>query len=361
MDRLKKSEANMFSIKASFPKVFFWIIFVTISLTAVMVIRNERDYFAFINDLQSNELFDLPSKYIDLNTTQKSNEVSYMSHHRFMEPNPFDYNETIYHFVKQDGVAIATKIHGPHQFSLLTQSLCLLQSAYNSRFNYDIIVFTVEPLSKKEIEEVQSLVSPAKLTVVIDNRGLQEEIAALSPIRRKLLLERCNVTNPVDITWWSECPGRLAYNWQAEFRSWHIWRHPSLADYRYMLWIDSDGFSTEIWKQDPVEYMVSHDLVMLFDNFPQGRTQGKALHPIHERAQKTFNTTLCNLRITDDGLFKSRLGHYDDCKSFSIPLIHGFFHITNLDFYRSDLMTEWAKNFIGDCFLCREFDDQYVW
>ena len=47
------------------------------------------------------------------------------------------------------------------------------------------------------------------------NRGLQEEIAALSPIRHEKFLERCQESSPENITWWTVCNHRLAYNWQA--------------------------------------------------------------------------------------------------------------------------------------------------
>ena len=121
----------------------------------------------------------------------------------------------IVEFERQLGVAIVTKIHGPHQLLLLEQSLCLLHHAYNNRPLYDIVVFTAEPLSEEQISTTRNLVAPAKLTVVVDNRGFQNEIAALSPVRRQKFLEACNVTSPANLTWWSMCPGRLAYNWQA--------------------------------------------------------------------------------------------------------------------------------------------------
>lgn len=45
-------------------------------------------------------------------------------------------------------------------------------------------------------------------------------------------------------------------------------------------------------------------------------------------------------------------------KERGIPNIHGFFHITNLDFYRSQPVTYGLKTIHGDCFLCRFPDDQ---
>jgi hypothetical protein len=38
--------------------------------------------------------------------------------------------------------------------------------------------------------------------------------------------------------------------------------------------------------------------------------------------------------------------------------VHGFFHITNLDFYRSDPVMHWARILIGDSKFSRKFDDQ---
>ena len=125
---------------------------------------------------------------------------------------------TVNHFQRQEGVVIVTKIHGPHQHFLLEQAFCLLHKAYNQRMNYDMIVFMAIPLSQDEEDSLRRLVHPAKITYVLDNRGLQQEIQALSPIRREKFLKRCNVSSPVNLTWASNCPGRIAYNWQAEVR-----------------------------------------------------------------------------------------------------------------------------------------------
>merc|ERR1711937_442813 len=47
-----------------------------------------------------------------------------------------------------------------------------------------------------------------------------------------------------------------------------------------------------------------------------------------------------------------------DCRSELIPMIHGFFHITDLDFYRQPKVLNGLKGLLGDCFLCRSPDDQ---
>eukprot|EP00928_Gymnodinium_smaydae_P057627 TRINITY_DN40845_c0_g1_i1.p1 TRINITY_DN40845_c0_g1~~TRINITY_DN40845_c0_g1_i1.p1 ORF type:complete len:419 (+),score=31.79 TRINITY_DN40845_c0_g1_i1:48-1259(+) len=258
-------------------------------------------------------------------------------------------------FERQEGVVIVTKVQGPNQQMLLDQSLCLLHHAYNHKPLYDIVVFTTDPLEEKAIELTASLVAPAKLSIVRDNRGFQEEVAALSPIRRSNFLKSCNVSTPVNLNWWSKCPDRLAYSWQAEFRTLHLWKHEALRSYKYMLWMDSDGFSTKPWPQDPIVSMIENDLVLLFSHWPQGRVKGD---DVSERIRKAFDVQLCSLRLLD-GHLASRLGPGDGsaCKSAFLD-IHGFFHITNLDFFRSQLVQRFAEIWIGDGFLQRRYDDQ---
>ena len=263
----------------------------------------------------------------------------------------------IVEFERQEGVAIVTKIQGPAYFKLLEQSLCLLHYAYNQRVLYDIVVFITVPITQEQETRVKALVAPANLTLVVDNRGLQEEINALSPIRREKFLERCGNISQENITWGTYCSdNRLSYNWQAEFRSLHIWRHPALEGYRTMLWIDADGFATKVWEQDPVARFVQNDLVILFDNFPRGSTTSGT--PVfQDRIRKSFNKTICYNKVRD-GHLKTHLGGKDDCRKSSVRMIHGFFHITNLDWFRQDVVMNFFENWIGDCFLCREFDDQ---
>ena len=279
-------------------------------------------------------------------------------------------------FKKYDNVAIVTKIHGPHQWGLLVQSMCLLHFAYNHKVLYDIIVFTADPdIPQDDIDSLEKLVAPAKIQIVVDNKGFQEEIATLTPIQREKFLDRCNVTDPVDLTWWSGCQSendgfgnanaRLAYNWQAEFRSVRIWEHPALEDYKYMLWLDSDGFCTKPWKNDPVEYFIENDGVIMFDHFPRGSTYDKR---IIDGILRGFNdTTVCNLKLNKEkGHLERTLinrQEYDEgskCKGqqSAIKLIHGFMHITNLDWYRQPKVINGLKTLLGDCFLCRVPDDQ---
>eukprot|EP00934_Nitzschia_sp_Nitz4_P003433 Nitzschia sp. Nitz4//scaffold291_size36643//25170//26588//NITZ4_007767-RA/size36643-processed-gene-0.21-mRNA-1//1//CDS//3329546139//3423//frame0 len=256
-------------------------------------------------------------------------------------------------FQRLNGVVIATKIHGAHQLPLLEQSLCLLHHAYNNKPMYDIVVFTTLPIPDEMLVSSRNYVHPVNLTVVVDNRGLQEEIAALSPTRRTNFLQACNVAAPQNLTWFSNCPGRIAYNWQAEFRSWHIWKHPALAQYRYMMWLDTDAFCTKEWDVDPIHMAVENNLAILFDNWPNGRNSGKE---VQRRIRSAFNVSLCNIDVKD-GHFKSHVSA-PGCKGARIPNVHGFFHITNLDFFRSPVVQGWAEKWIGDGFLQRTFDDQ---
>mmetsp|Transcript_57173 Transcript_57173/g.139371 ORF Transcript_57173/g.139371 Transcript_57173/m.139371 type:complete len:478 (+) Transcript_57173:179-1612(+) len=296
-------------------------------------------------------------------------------------------------FQHYDGAVIVTKIHGPHQLPLLKQSLCLLHQAYNERVLYDIVVFVTIPLvgeqdedgkeysdknsnanssNKEIIDELQQIVSPAKLDVVVDNDGIVKEIYNLSPERRDSFLKRCRSSSskpnvapttsgqllrPEDITWDTECEEdgvkmtRLSYNWQAEFRSVKIWNHPTLKKYKYMMWIDSDAFCTKRWDRDPIAVAMKHNLAIMFANYPQGRA--KIAQP---RVQKVFGKFLCRSRKTTTGHLETVANN--DCGSAQLWTIHGFMHVTNLEFYRQDIVQEWARTLIGDCFLCRQFDDQ---
>lgn len=153
-------------------------------------------------------------------------------------------------FERQDGVVIAVKIHGDKDsVNELQQSLCLLKQAYNGRMQYDHVVFTTLQLPDAAIANLKILASPAKLTVVRDSKSVLEEIQSLSESQRQRFFQRCNFTQAqVDegkIKWKTKCQenlphvknGELSYNWMAEFRTKHLWTHPALAKYDYMMWV----------------------------------------------------------------------------------------------------------------------------
>lgn len=282
--------------------------------------------------------------------------------------NPATNATAIPKFKRYDKVVIATKIHGKHGWNEMIQSMCLLHYAYNHQMLYDIVVFSAEDLAnnpefQEKIQELEAMVAPANITIVTDNRGLQEEFNARTPRQQELLLARCNITDSKNLTWDLKCPDKaenvgkkkmhttLGYHWQAEFRSIHIWTDPAIANYRYMLWLDSDGFVTREWKKDPVEYFIENEGVVMFDNFPMGNAN------LPTMIQAGFNRTLCRLKL--DMLEGNFLPLYKGCKeSKSFPLIHGFFHITDLDFFREERVVGALKRMAPDCFLCRNPDDQ---
>ena len=266
-------------------------------------------------------------------------------------------------FVKHPGVVIVTKVHGPavDDFGMLNQSLCLLHYAYNNRVLYDIVVFTTEPIPEDQIQGLQSLIEPSKLTVVVDNDGIQNEIERLPAHKHDFLLERCNVTNSTGLTWWSTCQGvekhhqeRLAYNWQAEFRSLRVWNHPAMAEYRYMLWFDADSFCTKPWERDPVAFAIDKQAVILFDHFPQGHSKNW----IQKRFFTAFGEKLCKIWITEEGHFGTMTKSNGKCGQYGVPNIHGFFHISDMDFYRSPKVQKAIEVLFEHCFLCRFPDDQ---
>jgi hypothetical protein len=147
---------------------------------------------------------------------------------------------------------------------------------------------------------------------------------------------------------------RLAYNWQAEFRSLHLWHHPALKEYKTMMWVDADAFCTKPWEQDPIEYFVKNDGVIMYDHFPQAQSNMK----IQPRIAEAFNHTLCDIKISDEGNFAVKLGKPGYCLHRGVPNIHGFFHITNLDWYRQPVISNGLRTLWGDCFMCRFPDDQ---
>ena len=185
-------------------------------------------------------------------------------------------------FKRYDKVVIATKIHGKRDWGLLVQSMCLLHYAYNHQVHYDIVVFTtLDDIPTPWKEELQTLITPTTLTFVVDNRGLQDEIAALPPAQYEVFLDRCNVTDPRTLTWESICP-------DPDFPQ----ARPDIEQHEYDLILDET-------------------------------------HP-------TLNAADCEM----------------------LPVIHGFMHITDLDFYRQPQVLNGLQTLFGNCFLCRIPDDQ---
>jgi hypothetical protein len=289
-------------------------------------------------------------------TTSKVPENNMTLH---SEEGEIDKRNDIQDFERQEDVVIATKIHGEAFMPQLIQSLCLLTQAYNRRMQYPIVVFHSEPLKEESIHNAQTVTFPANITFVLDEKTLRERVEALNETEQKHLLERCsNVSGIDELFWWTRCNEPfattmpLSYNWQSEFRAKHVWRQKALEPYRYMLWMDSDGMCTEVWKQDPVATAIRNDLVILFDNFPQGRVSGPE---IHDKIYRSLNKSICAVQLKD-GHLQANEG---DCPNDApIAQVHGFFHITNLDFFRSEASLRWTDELVGDSHFSRRWDDQ---
>ena len=257
-------------------------------------------------------------------------------------------------FTRHEGIVIATKIMGwPAEIGTLKQMLCLLTSAYNERMNYDIVVFSTLDQDNMTIAEIQSIVEPAKFTLVYENVTVGGLIDSMSPARRQFFLDNCIENHAHQFTWDSGCPniGSIRYNWQAEFRSLHIWTQPALEPYKYMLWVDSDGFQTMRWDKDPVDFVIRNDLVLAALNM-QGKGGGSGLQT---KIKDYFGHHLCNV-VVDQNSSIYAATDVDGCKNNRFDIVHGFFHIENLDFFRANM--EWMTKFISEDRLSRNPDDQ---
>jgi len=258
-------------------------------------------------------------------------------------------------------VVMVTKVLWEKDIYLLKQMICSFAAAYNRHAFYDIVVFTTMPWTDQRVEELQAFALPSRLLVLNDSPPLEDQIETLTKEERTHLNERCNGTDG-ELGWHHHChepeygAGRnivpLGYAWQAEFRSFHIWNHPALANYRYMIWMDSDTMCTRDWTVDPIEMMVENNLVAMFVNI-RGDNGGLE---IKEKMAAVYNRTICSVKIS------SELGHFittpcDDKEKPSIPLIHGMHHITDLNFYRRTINQKYLALQVQKRFS-RFWDDQ---
>lgn len=264
-------------------------------------------------------------------------------------------------FQRHKGVVIVTKVHWAQSIQPLKRMLCTIHAAYNQFVHYDIVVFTTIPWTQQDMVSLAKVVSPASLTVALDGPPLQEQLKALSEEEYKALRKRCHVVdNQEELTWFHHCEeenygtrANLAYSWQSEFRAYHIWNHPALKKYKWMIWMDSDAICTKTWEKDPIQYMVENNLTVLYDNFPAGSTKGL---DFKEKMIKAYGYAICGIWEKDDGTWFTRT-----CREVDVAWvnhIHGFHHVTNLDVYRSDRHMSFLKLMVGDYRFSRKWDDQ---
>jgi len=267
------------------------------------------------------------------------------------------------------GVVVASKIHGDlSSVREVTQMVCLFTRAYNKRTLYDIVVFHTLPIPDKEREVLIRVAAPANITLVQDAMSLQEQVDAMDVNERQYLLDRCrvNATAGENITWHHTCCEEgynicsdLSYAWQSEFRSYFLWRQTILRPYRTMLWMDSDAFATRPWEQDPIQIFIKNGLVLLFDSFPKGAIVKAPGRSLERKIRAAYGKPLCVVKLVG-GTLESQIPQNtsDDCGWIHIDLVHGFLHITDLNFYRSKVNLEWSRILVSPHRFLRQWDDQ---
>jgi hypothetical protein len=263
-------------------------------------------------------------------------------------------------FQKHEGrVVVATKVHSAMDLQRLQQMICLFTAAYNRHLNYDIVVFTTIPWRRWHLQELRAVAPQTHIRVVRDSVPLRDHFALMKPRELKFLVRRCGAASLQNLTWSNNCgePGyphetSLGYAWQAEFRSYHIWKTAVLAPYSYMMWIDADSYCTGPWTSDPVQEMVDQDLVLLADNFPAGHARNPRLN---DKLRSVYNRTLCSLSLEADGFVPKEC---DESNTPQVGLVHGMMHVTSLNFYRSPKNLRYLELHAGDHRFSREWDDQ---
>jgi hypothetical protein len=82
---------------------------------------------------------------------------------------------------------------------------------------------------------------------------------------------------------------------------------------------------------------------------------------VQKKVQLVYNKTLCSSEVALDSRLTVQYGG-DECIYTGVKQVHGFFHITDLDFYRMPLNLplnlHWFDVEIGDNKFSRIWDDQ---
>ena len=281
---------------------------------------------------------------------------------RLFKPDLSNVTESHEPFTRHDGVVIVSKIWAinEHSETDIKRMICLMNAAYNRHLNYDYVIFVGMPFSQSQEIEMKDHAYPAKLTLVLEP-SLEEHLANMTKDEIEFLKKRCNVLDGENITWFHYCTeeksihlNNLAYSWQAEFRAAHIYTQPEMMKYKYMIWLDTDSWIMKDWDKDPIQAMVDHDLVILFDAFGYGRTRGKELK---QKMEYAYNSSICSVNLNSEN------GHLqvEACGADEEPYIDqigGFNHITNLDIYRKKVHQKFLLNMVGDYKFSRKWDDQ---
>ncbi len=361
------------------------------------------------------DTLNLPKSFTASSTTYRNSTHAIHAIHATNTTNTTNTNTTQSSFHKYDKVVIVTKVLSSSSIDTLIQMLCLFHAAYNRFVHYDIIVFTTIPFTDDQIQTVRDIVAPSNLEVVTEGPSLEDHLNNMTESERNDLYRRCHVnvnsTVPVNvtdqqtktiqqnetsgmditngITWSHHCEEEnsphvfnLGYAWQAEFRSYHLWTHPALENYKYMMWLDADAMCTKTWEVDPVRVMVENDLILMFDQFPGGYVRGEVLRQKMEAAYGNGNENgnengsssnissningtagvICKVELDEERGVLTREFCKDDGKRLAVPSIrqvYGFHHITNLNVYRQENHQRFLKGLItNDYKFSRLWDDQ---
>lgn len=122
-------------------------------------------------------------------------------------------------FERQPGVVVVTKIHDDLYMPLLVQQYCLFTAAYNHKMQYDLILFSTEPIGQEHRKELAEAVYPANLTIYIDEKTIADHVSELDENQTAYLLRRCKVNSTDELTWrtrcWEHGGGEMpiAYTW----------------------------------------------------------------------------------------------------------------------------------------------------
>jgi len=231
---------------------------------------------------------------------------------------------------------------------------------------YDYIIFTTMPWTSENIAKLLRVAYLANLTVAIEAPPLEEQVGAKTEEERNFLYHRCNVKENTNITWFHHCkvPGIsgmtiLGYSWQAEFRAYHIWTHPALAHYRYMMWIDSDAGVTKKWDIDPFQTMEKNGLAILYAGHPYGTGRDDRNHSLKNKLMAVYNTSICGVGNAPHPNGGKHL-YAKTCNGGGarFSMIAGNHHVTDLDVFRKDVHQRFLKIFTGDFRFNRGADDQ---
>jgi hypothetical protein len=254
---------------------------------------------------------------------------------------------------------IVTKVLWPKDLGPLKKWMCFLAHSYTDKMKYDVVIFTTMPWNESQITELQEVAHPAKLTVALEGPSLEEHVKSMTPDEVEFLYKRCNVTDGDHISWHHYCkePGsrhvnNLGYSWQAEFRAYHIWNHPAIKAYKYMMWLDADAFVGKTWDVDPMQVMIENDYTVMYSGFPYGTTRGDL--NLGEKLLKAYNVSICGVSDNTTNIYvKTCPNNFTDVRQ-----IAGMHHITNLEVFRKDIHQQFLKSFTGDYKFSRQSDDQ---